>query len=115
MQDKAKQEGYTVYGAGKEIPDHPHTAVLSIAAHGIGKNLVQWNSAHVLTWQSDGTAIEQLIGRHHRPGQQADEVWFNVYTHTEILKKALTDSYVRSAYIKEITGNDQKLLLATTV
>ena len=115
MQDRAKQEGYTVYGAGKEIPDHPHTAVLSIAAHGIGKNLVQWNSAHVLTWQSDGTAIEQLIGRHHRPGQQADEVWFNVYTHTEILKKALTDSYVRSAYIKEITGNDQKLLLATTV
>ena len=115
MQDRAKKAGYTVYGAGKEIPDHPHTAILSIAAHGIGKNLVQWDSAHVLTWQSDGTTIEQLLGRHHRPGQQSDEVWFTAYTHTEILKKALRDSYEKARYIKQITGNDQKLLLATTV
>lgn len=115
MQNEAKKAGYTVYGAGADIPEHPHTAVLSIAAHGIGKNLTQWSSAHVLTWQSDGIATEQLLGRHHRPGQQSDEVWFHAYTHTPTLRSAFEDSFVRARYIKHITGNDQKLLLATTV
>lgn len=115
MQDMAKRLGYTVYGSGATIPDHPHTAVLSMAAHGIGKNLVQWSNANVLTWQSDGQAVEQLLGRHHRPGQDADEVYFNVYTHTPVFKKALRDSRTKAKYIENVTGNKQKLLLATTV
>ena len=86
-----------------------------MAAHGIGKNLVQWSNANVLTWQSDGQAVEQLLGRHHRPGQDADEVYFNVYTHTPVFKKALRDSRTKAKYIESVTGNKQKLLLATTV
>jgi len=115
MQDEARRMGIPVYGAGKEIPEHPHTAMLSISAHGIGKNLVQWSKASVLTWQSDGQATEQLLGRHHRPGQSADEVWFECYVHTPVLDKALRDSIKKAKYIESMTGNKQKILLATTV
>lgn len=115
IQKEAKRLGYIVYGAGATIPEHPHTAVLSIAAHGIGKNLTQWSRAHVLTWPSDGQAVEQLLGRHHRPGQEDDEVYFSAYTHTPIFKKALKDSTTKAKYIESITGNKQKILLATPV
>lgn len=115
MQDEARRQGYAVYGAGQEIPDHPHTAVLSISAHGIGKNLVQWSQASVLTWQSDGQMTEQLLGRHHRPGQSADEVWVDVYAHTPVFDKAFVDSKIKANYIETLTGNKQKILLATTL
>ena len=104
-----------VYGAGKKIPDTEETAVLSIASHGIGKNLVQWSHASVLTWPSDGQIVEQLLGRHHRPGQSRDEVWFERFAHTEVFRKAWKSSVEKATYIEQLTGNKQKILLATTV
>ena len=51
-------------------------------AHGTGKNLQQFARNLVANPPSDGATWEQLIGRTHRQGQEADEVTVEVYRHT---------------------------------
>lgn len=106
-------QGLPTYGAGAKIPPEAHTAALSIRAHGIGKNLVQWFDAWVLTWTPGGQATEQLLGRHHRPGQPADEVYFRPFLHTGVFETALESSMVDAQYVQRMTENEQKILLAT--
>ena len=106
----------TVYGAGETPASHHHTCAMSIQAHGIGKNLVQWSNALVLSvWPTNGTTVEQLLGRHHRPGQLADEIHVYYCNHHDLFEYAMEQSIRDAEYIHRVTGNDQKLLLATTV
>jgi hypothetical protein len=55
---------------------------------------------------------EQLLGRTHRDGQQADEVQCDVAVscleHVMALEQALRDA----EFVQSITGSPQKLLLA---
>jgi len=115
LEDALRSAGMTVYGAGDTPASHPHTCAMSIQAHGIGKNLVQWSECLVLTWPTNGTTVEQMLGRHHRPGQLADEIHVYYCNHHDLLEYAMIQSIRDAQYILSVTGNDQKLLLATTV
>lgn len=99
-----------VYGAGSNFDQTKARPIaLSIRAHGVGKNLQAWKEQVVLSPPSSGGAWEQLLGRTHRAGQQADEVKVTVvqtyYPQSNALLQAQTDA----RYIEETTGNVQKL------
>jgi len=89
------------------------TIVASIKAHGTGKNLQCYSRNLVTTAPTSGTVWEQLLGRTHRPGQQADEVTIDVYRHTLEMRGAMTKALRDANYQESTTGNRQKLLAAT--
>ena len=88
--------------------------VASIRAHGTGKNLQQFGRNIVANPPSDGATWEQLIGRTHRQGQQADEVTVEVYRHTEAFKSAVEKARDLSDYIEGTWGATQRLASIAT-
>lgn len=116
----AKASGFPLYGPGEEASrkildeDGSRTIVASVLAHGTGKNLQMFNKNLVTQPSSSGATWEQLLGRTHRPGQEADEVWVDYYEH-EAFDVAVTNAQRDAAYIFETTGQKQKLLQATFV
>jgi hypothetical protein len=98
------------FGAGsEEIANErgDRSVVASIQAHGVGRNLQMFSSNLVVSCPSAGADWEQLLGRTHRQGQQADEVtyeYFDTFDHE--VKTAVKDA----EYIKGILGQDQRLL-----
>lgn len=117
----ARDYGLPYYGkkgldsAGRFIDDHPanQSLVASVASNGTGRNLQKWANNLVLGLPPNGALDEQLLGRTHRPGQESDEVNFDVVItcaeHLEGLMQAKRDA----RYIEHTTGSPQKLLLAT--
>lgn len=113
VEEALHRSGLPVFGAGARLPDSPIACAMSIPAHGIGKNLQVWNNQLVLEPPSSGLIWEQLLGRTHRLGQQADEVNCSVIqsqkTHKNALNKALYDAKVQH----QLLGNRLKLSVAT--
>ena len=66
----------------------------------------------VLTPPGSGAAWEQLLGRLHRPGQNADEVLFKVWTHTKELRASFEQALADASYIETTLGSKQKLSYA---
>lgn len=109
-QQLARAASVPYFGAGNsDILDHRGACIASIQAHGEGKNLHQHSRALILAPPSAGKTWEQLLGRHHREKQEADEVLFEVFIPcTEILdsfNQALSDA----RYLEDTLGQDQKL------
>lgn len=86
--------------------------VASIGAHHIGKNLQHFSHQLVVQWPRSAVVAEQMLGRLHREGQEADElvVVTNNTTDSDILNFAacLNDA----CYIHDSTGGRQKLMYA---
>jgi len=86
--------------------------VASITAHGTGKNLQHFEHQYMLQWPRPAGTAEQLLGRTHRNGQAADELF--VVTNNTLLfddmnfAACLNDSL----YIHQTTGSRQKLIQA---
>lgn len=87
--------------------------VASIRAHGTGKNLQAWSRNLITSPPANGTTWEQLLGRTHRPGQLADEVYAEVYLHTPENHQAVESALADARYIETTTNTKQKLLYAT--
>jgi hypothetical protein len=112
----AKAGGFPLFGPGADgiLKERgTRTIVASIKAHGTGKNLQCYSRNLVTTAPTSGTVWEQLLGRTHRPGQQADEVTIDVYRHTLEMRAAMTKALRDAQYQESTTGNRQKLLAAT--
>ena len=108
-----RERGLTVYGAGQEPPREAHPCAMSIKACGIGKNLQSWSQQLVIEPPTGGLIWEQLLGRTHRQGQQADEVSCSILQHVEPYTRALESAVIQAHYIFDSSGNAQKLLFAT--
>lgn len=115
----SKASGKRLFGPGNEDAaailrlDGSDSVVASIRSHGTGKNLQMFSTALVANPPADGATWEQLLGRHHRQGQLADEVNFHVYRHLEPMSEAIDKARELAIYIKTMTGGEQKLLLAS--
>jgi hypothetical protein len=111
--------GLSVYGAGTDAgeadPAKQPVIACSISAQGTGKNLQRYSKALVMEPPPSGATWEQLIGRQHRPGQQADEVTFDVFAHTGELMGALYRAVEDSRYVQQTQGQRQKMLCARRV
>ena len=112
VEEALRAAGLTVYGAGEEIPNRAHTCAMSIPAHGTGKNLQAWDTMLVISPPSGGKTWEQLIGRLHRQGQEADEVECYIYQHVPAFVDAMVGAIEDARYIEDTTGNAQKLCYA---
>ena len=99
---------------GAYIEDHPadRALVASFASNHRGKNLQAWAYNLITSCPANGLQAEQLIGRTHREGQDADEVVFDILTlcaeHVGAFWQAVSDS----EFVQQSTGSEQKLLLA---
>ena len=98
-------ESITGVKAGRAI-------VASVQANATGRNL-QMFSANLVTSCPPGAAIvEQLVGRTHRDGQEADEVTVDILLgcreHHDAFQRALDGARAAA----DTLGHDQKLLLA---
>jgi hypothetical protein len=89
------------------------SVVVSLQANNEGRNLqYQWCDNLVISPPPTGTVWEQLLGRTHRQGQQADEVWVEVVvgcrTEWECWRQAMRDAQ----YAAQIEGR-KRLTVAT--
>lgn len=114
-----RQMGLRCYGAGTLPPEVPPgqkapTVAMSSRSHGTGRNLQAWACNLVVEPSGDGGWWEQLIGRTHRQGQEADEIVVYALAHASF-GDALERAKAGADYIQSSTGNLQKLLLATWV
>lgn len=78
--------------------------LVSIASHGTGLNLQPWQHNVLLHLPSDASALEQLLGRTHRPGQAHDHVglWL-------LDGDSLDEQLAQAALIYEVTSQKQRL------
>ena len=103
-------EGVEVIEAGEEPPvDGKGRLALSIPSHGTGWNLQAWSQSVVLEPPANGQIWEQLIGRTHRVGQEADTVIVHVLQHTKVLRKSLDKARIHAKYIQQTQGLPQRL------
>lgn len=111
-----ERRGLPVYGAGVEIPDLPaHHCAMSMKAHGTGKNLQRWAQNLLTVFPGNGSTIEQLIGRTHRPGQAEDEVCVHYFKQHPSVKNDIRKAKEGARYIEETQGNRMKILYATWI
>lgn len=115
LQDALRARKLDVRGAGEDVPKKAGVVALSIRSHGDGLNLQAWDRCILLEPPGSGQRCEQVVGRHHRPGQLADEVTVGVYQHTEVVADAFAQARADARYIEDATGNRQKLNYATFV
>lgn len=109
----ADELGTRYYGAGDDniARENGHrTIVASIDAHGTGRNLQQFACSLICAGVPAGDTIEQLIGRTHRPGQQAKQV--EVY-YLKMFKEEMHSAVRDATYAQDTIGNKQKLNLAS--
>ena len=113
--DALRDRGHRVFASGQTPPYDGEALALSTHAHGTGLNLQPWSENLILSWPSSGKACEQLLGRTHRAGQEADEVGVWWYGHTPEMRAAMAKSREEAKYIEQTTGSPQKLVYAAFV
>ena len=110
------KRGVSYFGAGekaaKAIAAAQGSIAASINAHGVGKNLQAWYRNLIVCSPSSGKKWEQVIGRTHRHGQAADEVFVDVFRHTDRVREAFRKAVQDARYVSETTGAPRKLLCA---
>lgn len=117
----AELSGLEMHGGGPGAEakilgiDGKASIIASIKSHGTGRDGLQriYREQLVANPPSGGDAWEQLLGRLHRLGQDADEVDTYVYRHTPEMREAIDKAVRYAKYIEGITGNHQKLLAST--
>lgn len=88
--------------------------VLSMGGHGTGKNL-QHNFEHqrFLQFPRQADIAEQVLGRTHRNGQQADALFPTLCNTTEFDHQNMWACLIDALYIHQTTGSRQKLIYAS--
>ena len=86
--------------------------IASIQANATGRNLQMFSENLITSCPTSAQTLEQLIGRTHRDGQEADEVTVDILLgcreHREAFDRALDGARAAA----DVLGHDQKLLLA---
>lgn len=106
------------FGAGDSrilAEDGKRVVIASIAAHGTGKNLQKWSRSLVTCPPTRGSVWEQLLGRTHRMGQEADSVEYDVFQHHKVYRESMEQAIADSRFLQEAHGNSQRLIYCDKV
>lgn len=97
---------------GRFIEDHPpgKPMIASIHSNATGRNLQAWSRALITSMPPNGLQNEQLLGRLHRDGQEADEVRFDVLVTCPEHVGAFWQAVADSRYVQDSFGSPQKML-----
>ncbi len=123
----SKLSGLPKYGGGKLAKEmmlgNPKTGtrgedgsrsiICSVSAHGTGTNGLQhrFHEALLLHVTPDPNAVEQTLGRLHRPGQN-NPVTAYFYRHTPEMKKHIDDALAAAYYVEGTGFGQQKIIRA---
>ena len=111
----SEESGVKYYGSGdNSILDATGKAIVSIRAHGTGKNLQHAFDKNLVTCPPpSGKVWEQLLGRTHRQGQESDEVSVEVYQQGHPFVTSMTQAVADAVFLQDTLGNSQRLLYCT--
>lgn len=115
LMEKLNERGLHVWHTRYNDPNAKRDAGKSIAlsanSHTEGLNLQYgWNNNLIV--ELPGSAItQQLMGRTHRTGQEADFVHYSIYTHSAELRKVLRSVKHSAERDFDLTGDPQKILI----
>jgi hypothetical protein len=84
--------------------------VASVQANSEGRNLQAWHKSLIVTAAPTGALWEQLLGRTHRLGQEADTVYADWICACEEQSDGFVQLLADARYIQDTTGQSQKLL-----
>lgn len=84
--------------------------VASVGSNAEGRNLQRWNDNLIISPPPTGS--EQLCGRTHRPGQDADEVWVEVAIGCDVERECWAQAMRDVRYAEAVEG-PKKLARAT--
>jgi hypothetical protein len=117
LRPRVEALGLRAYGAGQhDVIYETKSCVVSIDAHGEGKNLQAHHSRNLfLCAPTNAKVWEQAIGRTHRQGQQADEVTVEVVLPCIEFWASIEKSRKQAKYIEATTGQQQRLNVADIV
>lgn len=87
-------------------------AIASIASCGEGLNLQKWNRGFLTSVPPNGALCEQLLGRKHRDGQEADEVVYSWLITSHWQLQGVYNAIEDARYIEDSLGQAQKLCYA---
>jgi hypothetical protein len=87
--------------------------VASMGGHGTGKNLQHYDEQFFLQFPRQADTLEQVLGRTHRNGQQADEMLPVTCHTTDFDHQNLWACLIDSLYIHQTTGSRQKAIYAS--
>ena len=108
--------GFPHYGAGTDATQaRDPIIVASMEAQGTGKNLQHYCRNLFTSMPLNGTTFEQVCGRTHRSGQEADEVVIDWFGHTPETADALSVVIEDAEFVQETTGQRQKVLYADRI
>lgn len=119
--ERLEARGNVVFHAGGKnnaaIAATREPIIFASYAHATGKNLQdRWSQMIVTEPPANGEGFEQTIGRLHRPGQDADEVYVRVLTacleHEHALAAAYRDE-LQAVYAQ--SGSERKMLVAKLI
>ena len=110
----AKKLNISYFGAGATLPAKPVTCVMSVKAHGTGKNLQAWSRNIIAHPIADPSTYEQLIARTHRTGQAADEVTVTAF-HFSIFGSALRRAIKQAHVVQDSTQQPMRLCYADKI
>jgi len=101
---------------GRLIDDYNGKLVVaSVSANKEGRNLQAWHRNLVVTVPPNGLTMEQLIGRTHRPYQEADTVYVDWVNAVEEQYDGFQQILLDAKYIEQSQGQKQKVLYADHV
>lgn len=103
-------------GAGdswhKDDGSDDRIVVASIRAHGTGKNLQHFQKQLVVQWPRSATQTEQLLGRTHRTGQQANRLTVHTCLRTNWDHEQMACTIMDTDYMESTMTDRLKLQIA---
>lgn len=118
----ARRTGLAFYAAkgmaegSKQIIEEARGPIIaSIGSNSEGRNLQHYSESLVVSCPPNGTVWEQLLGRTHRPGQEADEVIYDVAFACKEQIDGFRTACKDAEYQENSIGSQQKLLYADIV
>lgn len=117
LRPRVEALGLRAYGAGQhDVIYETKSCVVSIDAHGEGKNLQAHHSRNLfLCAPTNAKVWEQAIGRTHRQGQKADEVTVELVLPCIEFWASVEKSRKQAKYIEATTGQQQRLNVADVI
>lgn len=106
------REGQKTAGGSPLKHAQRHTIVVSMHSCREGANLQQWQHNLIITPPTSEEWWQQMLGRTHRSGQDADEVFVRVYAPTERARARVMAARAEAQRLTNATKEPRKLALA---